>query len=52
MKKKKSTKIILEKNITKKENTKEIRKKSREEKLYQSIVFSEEKLVFSCNCNT
>jgi hypothetical protein len=28
MKKKKSTKIILEKNITKKENTKEIGKKT------------------------
>jgi len=40
MKKKKSTKIILEKNITKKENTKEIEKKP-----------YEEKLVFTCNCN-
>jgi hypothetical protein len=29
-------KIILEKNITKKENTKETRKKPYEEKLYQS----------------
>ena len=51
-KKTKSTKIILEKNITKKENTKEIGKKSCEEKLYQSIVFCEEKLLFTCNCNT
>ena len=50
--KKKSTKIILEKNITKKkENTKETGKKPCEEKLYQSIVFCEEKLVFTCNCN-
>jgi hypothetical protein len=38
--KKKSTKIILEKNITKKENTKEIGKKPCEEKLYQSILHS------------
>jgi len=43
--------IILKKNITKNENTKETRKKSCEEKLYQSIVFYEEKLVFTCNCN-
>ena len=42
----------LEKNITKKENTKETRKKPCEEKLYQSIVFCEEKLVFTCNCNS
>ena len=40
--KKKSMKIILEKNITKKENTKEIGKKPCEEKLYQSIVFCDE----------
>jgi hypothetical protein len=45
-------KIILEKNITKKENTKEIGKQSCEEKLYQSIVFCEEKLLFTCNCNS
>ena len=45
-------KIILEKNITKNENTKETGKKSCEEKLYQSIVFCEEKLVFNCNCNS
>jgi hypothetical protein len=50
--KKKLTKIILEKNITKKEKTKEIEKKPCEEKLYQSIVFCEEKLVFTCNCNS
>jgi hypothetical protein len=37
-----STKIILEKNITKTENTKETGKKPCEEKLYQSIVFCEE----------
>jgi hypothetical protein len=43
--------IILKKNITKNKNTKETRKKSCEEKLYQSIVFCEEKLVFTCNCN-
>jgi len=51
MKKKKLTKTILEKNITKK-NTKEIGKKPREEKLYQSIMFCEGKLVFTCNCNS
>jgi len=45
-------KIILEKNITKKENTKETGKKPCEEKLYQSIVFCEEKLVFTCNRNS
>jgi hypothetical protein len=45
-------KIILEKNITKKENTKEIEKKPCEETLYQSIVFYEEKLVITCNCNS
>ena len=44
-------KIILEKNITKK-HTKETEKKPCEEKLYQSIVFCEEKLDFTCNCNT
>jgi hypothetical protein len=38
------TKKILEKNITKKENTKETGKKPCEEKLYQSIVFCEENL--------
>jgi hypothetical protein len=43
--------MILEKNITKK-NTKEIGKKLYEEKLYQSIVFFEEKLVFTCNYNS
>jgi hypothetical protein len=32
--------IILKKNITKKENTKETGKKPCEEKLYQSIMFS------------
>jgi len=37
----------LEKNITKKENTKETGKKPCEEKLYQSIVFCEEKLVIA-----
>jgi hypothetical protein len=44
--------MILEKNITKKENTKETGKKSCEEKLYQSIVFFKEKLVFTCNYNS
>jgi len=39
------------KKITKK-NTKETGKKSCEEKLYQSIVFCEEKLVFTCNYNS
>ena len=52
IKKKKSTKIILEKNITKKQKTKETGKKTCEEKLYQFIVFCEEKLVFTCNCNS
>jgi hypothetical protein len=46
---KNSTKIILEKNITKKENTKKIGKTPCEEKLYQFIVFCKEKLVFTCN---
>ena len=41
--------MILEKNITKKKNTKETGKQLCEEKMYQSIVFSEEKLVFTCN---
>jgi len=35
-----------------KKNTKETGKKPFEEKLYQSIVFCEEKLVFTCNCNS
>jgi hypothetical protein len=43
-------KIILKKNITKKKH-KKTGKKPYEEKLYQSIVFCEEKLVFTCNCN-
>jgi hypothetical protein len=38
------------KNIYIKKNTKETGKKPCEEKLYQSIVFCEEKLVFTCNC--
>jgi len=42
----------LEKNITKKENTKETGKQPCEEKLYQSIVFCEEKFVFTCNWNS
>jgi hypothetical protein len=52
IKKLKSKKIILKKNITKKENTKETGKKPCEEKLYQSIVFCEEKHIFTCNCNS
>jgi len=44
-------KMILKKNITKK-NTKETGKKPFEEKLYQFIVFFEEKLVFTCNYNS
>jgi len=43
--------MILEKNITKKENTKETGKKPCEEKLYQSIVFFEKKFVFTFNYN-
>jgi hypothetical protein len=35
-----------------KKNTKETGKKPCEEKLYQSIVFCDEKLVFICNCNS
>jgi hypothetical protein len=42
----------FEKKYYKKENTKETGKKPCEEKLYQSIVFCEEKLVFTCNCNS
>jgi hypothetical protein len=52
IKKNKIDEYILEKNITKKENTKETGKKPCEEKLYQSIVFCEEKHVFTCNCNS
>jgi hypothetical protein len=44
--------MILEKNITKKKNIKKTGKKLCEEKLYQSIVFFEEKLVFTCNYNS
>jgi len=43
--------MILKKNITKKKNTKETGKKLCEGKLYQFIVFFEEKLVFTCNYN-
>jgi len=45
-------KIILNKILQKKENTKETGKQQCEEKLYQFIVFCEEKLVFTCNCNS
>ena len=40
------------KKYYKKGNTKETGKKLCEEKLYRSIVFCEEKLVFTCNCNS
>ena len=40
------------KKYYKKRNTKETGKKPCEEKLYQSIVFFEEKLVFTCNYNS
>ena len=43
--------IVAIHNITKK-NTKETGKKPCKEKLYQSIVFCEEKLVFTYNCNS
>jgi len=43
--------MILEKNITKKKHKRNW-KKSCEEKLYQSIMFFEEKLVFTCNYNS
>jgi hypothetical protein len=36
----------------KKKTQKKLEKKSCEEKLYQSIVFCKEKLVFTCNCNS
>ena len=42
----------FEKKYYKKKNTKKTGKKTYEEKLYQSIVFCEEKLVFTCNCNS
>jgi len=41
-----------EKKILQKKNTKETGKKICEEKLYQSIVFCEEKLSFTCNSNS
>jgi len=40
------------KKYYKKKNTKETGKQLCEEKMYQSIVFSEEKLVFTCNYNS
>jgi len=43
--------MILKKNIIKKENIKETGKQC-EEKLYQSILFFEGKLVFTCNYNS
>jgi hypothetical protein len=38
--------------LQKKKTQKKTGKKSCEEKLYQSIVFCEEKLVLTCNCNS
>jgi hypothetical protein len=40
------------KKFHKKKHTKETGKKPCEEKLYQSIVFCEEKLIFTYNCNS
>jgi hypothetical protein len=40
------------KEYYKKKNTKETEKKPCEEKMYQPMVFCEEKLVFTCNCNS
>jgi hypothetical protein len=52
IKKNKIDKDNFGKKYHKKENTKETGKKPYEEKLYQFIVFCEEKLVFTCNCNS
>jgi len=48
--KKKIDEDIFQKKILQKNKTQK-RKKPCEEKLYQSIMFCEEKLVFTCNCN-
>ena len=52
IKKNKIDKDNFGKKYYKKKNTKETGKKPCEEKLYQSIVFCEEKLIFTCNCNS
>jgi hypothetical protein len=51
IKKIKSRKDNFRKKYYKKKKQKKLEKKPCEEKLYQSIVFCEEKLVFTCNCN-
>jgi len=38
--------------LQKKKTQKKLEKKPCEEKLYQFIVFCDEKLVFTCNCNS
>jgi hypothetical protein len=50
--KKKIDEDNFEKKYYKKKTQKKLEKKPCEEKLYQSIVFYEEKLVFTCNCNS
>jgi peptide methionine sulfoxide reductase MsrB len=40
------------KKYYKKKTQKKLKKKPCDEKLYQSIVFCKEKLVFTCNCNS
>ena len=42
----------LKKILQKRKTQKKLEKKPCKEKLYQSIVFCEEKLVFTCNCNS
>ena len=51
MKKKIDKDNFGKKYYKKKKTQKKLEKKPCEEKLYQSIVFCEEKLVFTCNCN-
>jgi len=50
--KKKIDEDNFEKKYYKKRKNKETGKKSCEEKLYQFIVFCEQKLEFTCNCNS
>jgi hypothetical protein len=52
MKKKIDEDNFEKKILQKKKTKKKLEKKPCEEKLYQSIVFCEEKLVFTCNCNS
>jgi hypothetical protein len=52
IKKNKTDEDNFRKKYYKKKYTKETGKKPCEEKRYQSIMFCEEKLVFTCNCNS